>query len=232
MDHAEGHNNMNRYLITPFIIFSILSFFTPTTQTYAQGLNEDPLIAEMRSEAQQRYDYYDKIKIAAEQGDAQAQANLAYCYFTAYCGSRVIDKNPLEAFRWAEISSKQENLFGLYELGIFYRYGFGVTKNYKKSLELYNLTARRGLHASIFTLRDEYRLGQITSIDNFKSYIWASVAVQLTDVKISSKYKYSFEASAIHKRDEIEKLLNRSEIEKAQLEIDKCISSNLINCLD
>ena len=91
-----------------------------------------------QSQLQQQsiYEGYQLTVIAAEQGDAKAQAKLGYI--------KVRGGNYTEAMKWNKLAAKQGNADAQNELGAMYEHGQGVTKDYAEALRLYKLSAAQG----------------------------------------------------------------------------------------
>ena len=83
---------------------------------------------------------YRLAAIAAEQGDAQAQANLGQMYETG----RGVTKDHKEAVKWYRLAAEQRNVDGQSRLGAMYENGHGVAKDYAEALRLYKLSADQG----------------------------------------------------------------------------------------
>ena len=214
---------LDRFLL---IIFVTLAFyFECLSKSYSQS---DPLIGEMLNEMAESKNFPRKLLDGANSGDANLQAQLSFEYLNGIDG---FARSPTEAVRWAKEAERQNNAYGIYLIGYYYRVGFGLPKDYKKSLTYYDRSARMGFLRAIFTLRDEYSVGEITKVDIYRSYVWASIAAFLSD-KLSTRPNWSLEYSAASERDRIEKNLSQSEILRAQQEVSRCLSSNLNQCLN
>lgn len=84
-----------------------------------------------------------KYKVAALEGDAEAQYNLGKCYLEG----KGVKRNPELAFMWAEKSATQGNAKGLNTLGYCYQRNIGVKPdedNARKAFELYAKSAELG----------------------------------------------------------------------------------------
>ena len=76
----------------------------------------------------------------AEQGDAEAQYQLAALY-RAGCG---VPKNHELAARWFERAAKQNHAKAEYNLGVLYENGWGVEKNAAIAMDWYKKAAKQG----------------------------------------------------------------------------------------
>lgn len=96
-----------------------------------------------------------KIVEWAEDGNADAQAQLAACYSGDY--DRFYEKAPLnppkdykKAVYWAQQAASQENALGMAYLGYFYQEGYGVEKDIEEATRWYFIAAQRGnIHAQL-----------------------------------------------------------------------------------
>lgn len=78
---------------------------------------------------------------SAENGQADAQFDLAYCYHFGALGLAVSKK---EAIKWYKKAGEQDHAEAQYNVGLFYENGYGVTKNINNALEWYKKAARNG----------------------------------------------------------------------------------------
>jgi len=93
---------------------------------------------------------------SAEQGNAEAQAQVGYWYYKG----KGVDKNNQKSFEWSKKSAEQGNAKGQVQLGNCYHNGIGVEKNYKKAIELYRKSAEQGNATAQNDLGLCYALGQ------------------------------------------------------------------------
>ena len=77
---------------------------------------------------------------AAEQGHADAQNDLGYCYQHG----RGVDKNETEAVKWYRKVAEQGCASAQYNLGYCYEYGCGVDKNETEAVKWYRKAAEQG----------------------------------------------------------------------------------------
>ena len=79
-------------------------------------------------------DIFERIKKAAEQGDAVSQRNLGYCYEKGLLG---VEKDPEKALEWYTKAGDQGDVFANYNAGQFYRTGEGVDTNLDAAIKYY-----------------------------------------------------------------------------------------------
>lgn len=91
-----------------------------------------------------RRDNYDKsfeyLLKPAEQGLAEAQARIGFCYFHGF-GT---EKNYTTALEWFNKATRQGDHMGQYYMGVCYTYGYGVEKDYDLAIEWLQKAARQG----------------------------------------------------------------------------------------
>ena len=139
----------------------------------------------------------ENLKILAEQGDAEAQYNLAYRY-------RFVTQNHELALEWYLKAARQGHAKAQYHLGYMYLHGSGVAQDYEKAFAWYLKAAEQGntLAQSIVALM--YNKGEGVPQDSFNAYVYANLAT-------ASGLK-----SAIEFRNSLEETLSQEEILKAQ----------------
>jgi TPR repeat protein len=82
-----------------------------------------------------------KDELVVEQGYADAQCNLGFCYDN---GTGVV-KNEKKAFEWYEKAAEQGLEIAQNNLGSCYKKGTGVLKNEKKAIKWFEKAAEQGL---------------------------------------------------------------------------------------
>ena len=100
----------------------------------------------------------EELRARAEQGDAEAQFNLA----AAYEYGRGVSEDDVEALRWHQLAAEQGHAYSQWSLAESYRAGRNVPKDYVRAHMWYNLAAARGsipLHTQAWReLRDSLEL--------------------------------------------------------------------------
>ena len=94
----------------------------------------------VENQIQSNESYFEKCKREAEQGDANAQYELAVCYDF---GNEIL-QNDYQAFRWYEKAASQGNAQAQYQLGNFYAKGRVVTQSTYTALIWYKKAAAQG----------------------------------------------------------------------------------------
>jgi TPR repeat protein len=80
------------------------------------------------------------LRLAADQGHAQAQADLALFYSNGLG----VAQDYAEAVRWLRLAADQGQINALHNLGGMYRNGLGVPQDYVEAHKWRNLAAARG----------------------------------------------------------------------------------------
>lgn len=108
----------------------------------------------------------------AEQGDPQAQSNLAM----AYLSGQGMAKDLALARRWAEKSALQGHPDGQYTLGSMYLAGRGVLQNFQTAFRWFEKAAQQNHAESQYRLGTMYYSGHGVGIDKTKAYVWFNLA--------------------------------------------------------
>ncbi|MBO4821322.1 MAG: TonB family protein [Prevotella sp.] len=78
---------------------------------------------------------------AADQGGAEAQAQMGYMYLYGYG----VNKDFAEALNWYRKAAEQDDASAQNQLGYMYLNGYGVNKDYAEALKWYRKAADKGL---------------------------------------------------------------------------------------
>jgi hypothetical protein len=108
----------------------------------------------------------------AEQGDAEAQLQLALRYAE---GDGVI-QNHKEAARWFALAAKQGLAEAQYQYGLALLEGRGVVQDYKAAFSWIEKPAQHGYAKAQYSLGELYRYGTGTAIDKARAYLWFNLA--------------------------------------------------------
>jgi hypothetical protein len=110
----------------------------------------------------------DCYKTAAENGNTEAQSNLAYAY---YHGEGT-DRDYAAAAMWYKRAAQQEFAKAQYNLAYCYMYGRGVPRNYDKAIDLLTASANNNFVQAQITLSDCYGKGVLVEQDIEESKKW------------------------------------------------------------
>ena len=122
-------------------------------------------------------DELNKVIEAAEQGDPDAQYNLALMYYRGLG----VEKNYKAALMWFSIATQRENADAQFNLGIMYENGHGVQTDYVRAYMWYKLANNH--HSG---LDENYRLYINREITNL------SLKMTLAQLKKAEGIFFSF----------------------------------------
>ena len=114
----------------------------------------------------------DSLKVAAEQGDAEAQFNLGVMYDTG----EGIPKNPAEAVRWYRMAAEQGDAKAQFYLGVMYHTGEGVPENDAEAVRWYRMAAEQGDADAQYNLGLMYDTGEGVPEAYVQAYAWYNIA--------------------------------------------------------
>ena len=115
-----------------------------------------------------------EYKAKAEQGDAEAQFNLGFCYDDG----RGVRKDYGEAVKWYRKAAEQSNDKAQYNLGCCYANGQGVWKDYGDAVKWYRQAAEQCHAEAQYNLGCGYANGQGVARDKVEAYAWFSMAAK------------------------------------------------------
>ena len=142
-------------------------------QRLRQARKPTPGIAE--ATAKERQDDREAVKwfrMAAEQGDANAQFNLGFMYAT---GTGVPQDNR-EAVKWYRLAAEQGLANAQDNLGFMYATGTGVPENNREAVKWFRMAAKQGDANAQDNLGLAYTNGEGVPQDNISAYAWMSLA--------------------------------------------------------
>ena len=125
---------------------------------------------------QQVFTKAEKYRLAAEQGDAEAQFNLG----VMYANGDGVPKDEAEAVRWYRLAADQGLAGAQGDLGIMYANGRGVLKDSVLAHMWFNIAGANG-NASARKLRD--------SLERDMTHAEVSRATELARVCMTSDYQ-------------------------------------------
>jgi len=134
------------------------------------GVSIDDALAAI--EAEDYVTAYTQFKQLAEQGDAEAQYNVAILLKS---GNGIM-KNHKKAVKWFRKAADQGLAAAQYDLGLMYDNGAGVDQNYGYAVVWYKKAAMQGHALAQTNLGVLYANGQGVAQDLIKAYIWFNLA--------------------------------------------------------
>ena len=114
------------------------------------------------------------LRLAAEQGDAEAQANLGVMYMFG----RGVPQDDAEAVRWYRLAADQGEAHAQVNLGLMYAEGRGVPQDDAEALRWYRLAADQGNAPAQANLGIGmmYAAGEGVPQDRVAAHMWLSLA--------------------------------------------------------
>jgi TPR repeat protein len=136
----------------------------------------------------------------ANNGDANAQFEIAYKYYYGIGGPQDVN----QAFKWYKKSAEQGNYLAQNILATMFYNGTGVVKDYKQAFKWYMKSAEQGHPYAPFNLGKMYYMGEGVPQDIVHSLMWCYISEKRGILK-AGKFRF-----------EIEKKLMPDEIKKAR----------------
>ncbi len=123
-------------------------------------------------------EYCEELVKLAEEGNAEAQANLGICYAK---GEGVSPSNE-EAVKWFKKSSEQNNAKGQFYLSMAYNRGMGVSQDWEESIRLIKKSANQGFAKAQSQLGGLYEYGLMNTPKNHQEAMkWFKKAAEQGD---------------------------------------------------
>lgn len=113
-------------------------------------------------------------RMAADQGYAEAQCNLAFCYKKGIG----VEEDEQEAYKWYKIAAEQGYPDGQDELGTCYELGIGVKENPAEAYKWYRKAAEQGYAEAQCDVGDCYKDGIGVEVDFYKTIEWYKKALE------------------------------------------------------
>jgi len=152
-------------------------------------------------------------RLAAAQGFASAQHNLASLYYQG----RGILQNYGEAIKLYRLAAEQGHLGAANNLGLMYKEGKGVPQNYPEAIKWYGLAAKQGNAFAQSNLGTMFLISS-DSIDFVKAYMWYAIGAS-NNSEIARK-----------NRDRLAEEMTPADISKAQAMARECMNSGYAKC--
>ena len=113
-------------------------------------------------------DDFDRLRQAAEKGDAEAQFNLG----NMYADGRGVLKDEAEAVRWYHQAAEQGHAWAQYSLGASYTNGEGVPKDEAEAVRWLRLAAEQGHASAQYNFGAMYDIGRGVLKDEAEAVRW------------------------------------------------------------
>ncbi len=156
---------MKPLIILSVLFLSLLVRLPAVGADYQKGLD-----------AYNRKDYNTALKewipLAANRGDARAQAILGYMYVKGLG----VSQNYKTAVKWYTLAAEQGNAAAEHNLGFMYHQGQGVPRNYKTAVKWYTLAAEKGIADAQHNLSTMYAAGLGVKVNWVYAHMWINLA--------------------------------------------------------
>lgn len=113
--------------------------------------------------------------ISANEGNAEAQFDIAYAYFNG----EGIERDYASAAMWFKRSARQNYAKAQYNLAYCYMNGRGVPRDYDKASDLLHQSANNNYKRAQLTLADCYANGILVEQNDKESQKWMAMAANL-----------------------------------------------------
>ena len=113
--------------------------------------------------------------ISANEGNAEAQFDIAYAYFNG----EGIERDYASAAMWFKRSARQNYAKAQYNLAYCYMNGRGVPRDYDKAFDLLQMSANNNYKRAQLTLADCYANGILVEQNEKESQKWMAMAANM-----------------------------------------------------
>ena len=139
-------------------------------------------------------------RLAAEQGDAEAQFNLGVRYFHG----RGVPEDIQEAIRWVRLAAEQGHAEARISLGALYDEGRGVPRDHEEAVRWYRLAAEQGHPEAQFNLGVSYDKGEGVARDPHEAARWYRRAAEQGNPEAQFNLDVSYDEGAGVPQDHVE----------------------------
>lgn len=115
-----------------------------------------------------------EFRRAAELGNAAAQSDLGWCYYTGLG----VGQDPSEAVKWFRKAAEQGDASAQNRLGVSYDEGKGVPRDKEQAVGWYRMAAERGCVLAQYNLAQKYNYGVGVPRDYAESARWYRKAAE------------------------------------------------------
>jgi TPR repeat protein len=150
----------------------------------------------------------------AKQGNAFAQTNLGWMYRNG----DGVPQDYKTAVKWYRLAAEQGDARAQYLLGLMYAKGQGVPQDDKTALKWWTLAAEQGDALAQFNLGAMYGTGRGVIQDNVYAHMWGNLAAS------------NGNENGGKVRDLVAKLMNSSQLKKAQKLARECVRKKYKGC--
>ncbi len=193
-------------LLTLFLILSGVAVYLNRNTDFERGFA-----------AHEKGDYATALREwtpLAEQGDVDAQYNLALMY----AKGQGVPQDYTVALKWYRLSAEQGNAKAQNNLGVMYGEGRGVPQDDKMAVEWYRRAAEQGNDFAQYNLGAMYEEGEGVLQDTVYAHMWYNIAASSGD------------EDAAESRDELAEDMTRANLVAAQRLARECTEKNYKGC--
>ena len=114
----------------------------------------------------------DALRTLAEQGYAEAQADLGHRYWVG----QGVPLDDAQAGGWYRLAAAQGHSDAQFNLGVMYAFGVGIPQDYAEAVHWYRLAADQGHADAQGNLGPMYGLGRGVPQDDVEAHMWFNLA--------------------------------------------------------
>jgi len=146
-------------------------------------------------------DALEKLKIKAEDGDAESQLYLGLVFFAG----QGVDEDPVEGVKWLRKSAQQDEAEAQYYLGSCYLDGVkGLAKNDFEALKWIKESAESGNSDAQAELGVLYKMGKVVAKNDVESFNWLKKSAEQGNEFVRSDLAVCYITGAGVPRDYVE----------------------------
>ena len=150
----------------------------------------------------------------AKQGNADAQYNTGLIFYNG----NGLPQNYIIAIKWFSLAAEQGYADAQNNLGFMYDIGLGVSQDYKTAMKWFTLAAEQGHAFAQGNLGFMYAFGKGVLKDYVYAHMWGNIAA-MNGSELGGEL-----------RDDFEKQMIPSQLEKAQDLARECVAKNYKGC--
>jgi uncharacterized protein len=117
------------------------------------------------------------FRIAAKQGNAEAQSELGF----AYQNGKGVHEDRVEAAKWFRLAAEQGNAKAQTTLGFAYQMGIGVQKNHVEAVKWFRMASEQGVAPAQYVLGVIFQDGIGVPKDEVEAVKWFRMAAEQGD---------------------------------------------------
>ena len=116
----------------------------------------------------------DDIRMRADQGNADAQAELGF----RYANGRGVSRDPVQAMHWYGLAAEQGHVYTQHNLGVMYSDGRGVPQSQTEAARWFRQAAEQGYDRAQYNLGIMYDTGRGVQPDPVEALHWLKLAAE------------------------------------------------------